>query len=69
MVAAAVIFSVSAAVSEHSFGREYVFHLAVDPARPNKLYAITINPQETTQAVLASTDAGKTWAPLGSATH
>jgi photosystem II stability/assembly factor-like uncharacterized protein len=56
-------------VSEHSFGREYVLHLAVDPARPSKLYAITINPQEKTQAVLASTDAGKTWVPLGSATH
>jgi photosystem II stability/assembly factor-like uncharacterized protein len=56
-------------VSEHGFGQAYVLRLAVDPASPNKLYAITINPQVKTQAVLASTDAGKTWAPLGSATH
>ena len=56
-------------VSEHDFGRDYVLHLAVDPANHNKLYAITINPQEKTQAVLASDDAGKTWAPLGGATH
>jgi photosystem II stability/assembly factor-like uncharacterized protein len=56
-------------VSEHGFGRNYVLHLAVDPASHNKLYAITINPQEKVQAVLASTDAGKTWAPLGSAIH
>jgi photosystem II stability/assembly factor-like uncharacterized protein len=56
-------------VTEHGFGRDYVLHLAVDPASPNKLYAITLNPQEMAQAVLASTDAGKTWVPLGSATH
>ena len=56
-------------VTEHGFGRDYVLHLAMDPASPNRLYAITINPQEKAQAVLASTDAGKTWAPLGSATH
>jgi hypothetical protein len=56
-------------VTEHGFGRDYVLHLAMDPASPNKLYAITINPQEKAQAVLASTDAGKTWVPLGRATH
>jgi photosystem II stability/assembly factor-like uncharacterized protein len=56
-------------VTEHGFGRDFVLHLAMDPASPNKLYAITIIPQEKAQAVLASTDAGRTWAPLGSATH
>ena len=56
-------------VSEHGFGRDYVLYLAMDPASPNKLYAITFNPQEKVQAVLASTDAGKAWAPLGSASH
>jgi photosystem II stability/assembly factor-like uncharacterized protein len=56
-------------VSEHGLGADYVLYLAVDPASLNKLYGITINPQDKTQAVLASTDAGKTWAPLGSATH
>jgi hypothetical protein len=56
-------------VTEHGFGRDYVTHLAVDPASHDKLYAITFNPQEKTQVVLGSTDAGKTWAPLGSATH
>ena len=33
----------------------------MDPASRNQLYAITFNPQEKAQAVLASTDAGKTW--------
>jgi photosystem II stability/assembly factor-like uncharacterized protein len=56
-------------VSEHGFGADYVLHLAVDPAHDGKLYAITFNPQTKTQAVLASTNAGKTWAPLGSGTH
>jgi photosystem II stability/assembly factor-like uncharacterized protein len=56
-------------VSEHGFGRDYVLHLAVDPASPNKLYAITFNPQTKMQAVFASTDAGKTWALLGSVNH
>jgi photosystem II stability/assembly factor-like uncharacterized protein len=56
-------------VSEHGFGADYVLHLAVDPEHDTKLYAITFNPQTKTQAVLASTDAGKTWAPLDSATH
>jgi hypothetical protein len=54
-------------VSKHDFGEDYVLHLAVDPASHNKLYAITFNPQTRAQAVLASTDAGKSWAPLGSA--
>jgi photosystem II stability/assembly factor-like uncharacterized protein len=56
-------------VSGHGFGADYVLHLAVDPEHETKLYAITFNPQSKTQAVLASTDAGKTWAPLGSRTH
>jgi photosystem II stability/assembly factor-like uncharacterized protein len=56
-------------VSKHVFGGDYVLQLAVDPASQNKLYAVTFNPQKKAQAVLASTDAGKTWAPLGSKTH
>jgi hypothetical protein len=56
-------------VSERGLGRDYVIHLAVDPASHDKLYAITFDPQEKTRAVLASTDAGKTWVALGRATH
>jgi photosystem II stability/assembly factor-like uncharacterized protein len=56
-------------VSEHGFGADYVLRLAVDPEHDTKLYAITFNSQTKMQGVLASTDAGNTWAPLGSATH
>jgi photosystem II stability/assembly factor-like uncharacterized protein len=52
-----------------SFGHEHVLHLAVDPTRPSKLYAISFDSQSKAQAVLASNDAGKSWAPLGSITH
>jgi photosystem II stability/assembly factor-like uncharacterized protein len=56
-------------VSERGFGADYVLHLAIDPAHNTKLYAIIFNPQTKMQAVFASTDAGKTWAPLGSVNH
>ena len=42
------------------FGEHYVLHLAVDPAAPQRLYAVTSAP-----AVIASHDGGARWAPLG----
>jgi photosystem II stability/assembly factor-like uncharacterized protein len=42
------------------FGEHYLLHLAVDPAAPQHLYAITSAP-----AVIASRDGGARWAPLG----
>jgi photosystem II stability/assembly factor-like uncharacterized protein len=53
-------------VSEHGFGDNLLLHFAVDPSRPSELYAISFDLQSKIQAVLASDDAGKTWAPLGS---
>jgi photosystem II stability/assembly factor-like uncharacterized protein len=52
-------------VSKDGFGADYVLHLAVDPTNDGRLYAITFNPQTKQQAILASRDGGKTWAPLG----
>ena len=54
-------------VSKHGVGGDYVRHFAVDLTSHNKVYAITFNPENKAQAVLASTDAGESWAPLGSA--
>ena len=51
-------------ISKGGFGGAYILHLAVDPTSHSKLYAITFNPQSKEQAVLASNDGGKTWAPL-----
>lgn len=51
-------------ISKDGFGGEYVLHFAVDPASHSKLYAITFDPQSKAQAVLASNDAGESWAPL-----
>ena len=56
-------------VNGDGFGEDYVLHLAVDPSSHGKLYAVSLDPQSHTQAVLASDDAGKTWAPLGSAAN
>ncbi len=55
-------------VNEHGFG-DLLLHLAVDPTRSSKLYAISIDLQSKAQAVLASDDTGTTWAPLGSPTR
>ena len=55
-------------VSKDGFGGDYALHFAVDPTNQSKLYAITFNPQSKTQAVSASDDGGKTWAPLASST-
>ena len=54
-------------VSKHGVGRDYILHFAVDPTSRNTVYAITFNLQNKAQAVLASTDAGESWAPLGNA--
>jgi photosystem II stability/assembly factor-like uncharacterized protein len=56
-------------VSKDGFGGEYVLHFAVDPTSRSKLYAISFDPQSHEQAVLASDDAGKTWAPLARANN
>ena len=53
-------------ISKDGFGGDYVLHFAVDPSSQGKLYAVSFDPQSHTQAVLASDDAGKTWASLGS---
>lgn len=51
-------------ITNHGFGGDYVLHLTVDSTNRSKLYAISFDPQSHHQAVLASDDAGKTWAPL-----
>jgi hypothetical protein len=56
-------------ISKDGFGSDYVLHFAVDPTSHSKLYAITFNPQSQEQAVLASDDAGKTWARLARPTN
>jgi photosystem II stability/assembly factor-like uncharacterized protein len=56
-------------VSKDGFGGDYALHFAVDPRSRSKLYAITFDPQSHEQTVLASDEAGKTWAPLGSAAN
>jgi hypothetical protein len=51
-------------VSKDDFDGDYALHFAVDPRSHSKLYAISFDPQSKEQAVLASNDGGKTWAPL-----
>jgi photosystem II stability/assembly factor-like uncharacterized protein len=55
-------------ISKDGFGGDDALHFAVDPTSHSKLYAITFDPQSKQQAVLASDDAGKTWAPLAKPT-
>jgi len=55
-------------VSKDGFADDYVLHLAADSMSQSRLYAITFGPQSQKQAVLASADAGKTWAPLAAPT-
>ena len=54
-------------VNRDGFAGDYVLYIAVDSSSHGKLYAVSFEPQSHTQAVLASDDAGKTWASLGSA--
>jgi photosystem II stability/assembly factor-like uncharacterized protein len=56
-------------VSKDGFGDDYALHFAVDPTSHGKRYAISVDPQSQEQAVLASDDAGRTWAPLAESTH
>ena len=53
-------------IGKDALGDDYVLHFAVDPTSHSNFYGITFDPQSQRQAVLASDDAGKTWAPLGS---
>jgi photosystem II stability/assembly factor-like uncharacterized protein len=46
------------------FGRDAMLHLAVDPNDGQALYAATLNSDTDVQALLASRDGGRTWAPL-----
>ena len=48
-----------------SFGQAVVIHFAADPNSPERLFAVTFEPQGQKQALVASGDAGKTWSPLG----
>jgi hypothetical protein len=54
-------------INKSNFGDDYLLHFAVDLGNHSKFYAISFDPQSKAQAVLASDDAGRTWAPLGSA--
>ena len=45
----------------NDLGERVLLHLAVDPADPDRMFAVTDESQ-----VLASTDGGKTWQPLES---
>ncbi len=45
----------------NGLGERVLLHVAVDPADPDRLFAVTDESQ-----LLASTDAGKTWQPLSS---
>ena len=45
----------------NDFGERVLLHLAVDPADPNRLFAVSDESE-----VLASTDGGKSWQPLSS---
>ena len=47
-------------VVNNGFGEGYLLHLAVDPANPARLFAITGNGE-----VLTSTDAGANWRAIG----
>ena len=45
----------------NEFGERVLLHLAADPSDPSRLYAVTSDSE-----LLASTDGGRTWAPLAS---
>jgi photosystem II stability/assembly factor-like uncharacterized protein len=44
----------------NDFGESYILHLAIDPADPARMFAVTGESE-----VLASGDGGKTWRPFG----
>jgi photosystem II stability/assembly factor-like uncharacterized protein len=50
-----------------AFGEAYVLHFAVDPSERQKLYAITLHPEDHSQTILASIDGGTTWSVFGAA--
>lgn len=47
-----------------SFSGHYLLHLGVAPADNRRLYALTFNPADRSQSLLASTDGGESWAAL-----
>lgn len=49
----------------NSFGGAVLLHLSVAPDQEGLLYAVTLNPETRAQALYASRDAGRSWAPLG----
>lgn len=52
-----------------SLGNDYIHHLAVDPANDGNLFAVAFSPQTRRNAVLASTDGGRSWLALGGITR
>lgn len=52
-------------IVNNDFGQSYMLHLAADPTNAERLYAITRDPQQSTQAVHISRDGGRTWNNLG----
>jgi photosystem II stability/assembly factor-like uncharacterized protein len=46
------------------FGGQYVIHFAVAPTDDRRLYAVTFNPVDRTQSLLASADGGESWSAL-----
>jgi photosystem II stability/assembly factor-like uncharacterized protein len=51
-------------VISNDFGGNYVLHLAADPRDGETLYVATLHAQSHAQALLASRDGGRSWAPL-----
>jgi hypothetical protein len=48
-----------------AFGEAYVLHFAADTSDRQKLYAITLHPEDHSQTIVASTDGGTTWSAFG----
>ncbi len=52
-------------VANNGFGADYVLHFAVAPSDPQRMYAVTFNPDARSSALLVSRDGGASWLPLG----
>jgi photosystem II stability/assembly factor-like uncharacterized protein len=51
--------------ASNAFGDDYVLHFATSTADRQQFYAITLNPRNRTQSVVASRDGGSHWTKLG----